>query len=481
MADRIDRYEIVRKLATGGMADVFLALQWGDGGFVREVVVKRLHPHMAGDKSLLEDFRNEADLLARLGGFGIPQVHEFRCSSAREWYLAMEHVPGPTISELVREASSATRLPLNVALSLSVALCRVLDNVHDYVDPATGIVLGVVHGDLTPSNIVVDARGCVHLLDFGIAGGDEHRNARMGGKYGIRGTVGYFPPEAAQSGELPDRRADVFSLGALLYELVTGEEAFTRVAIEYINVISEGPSVRPCEVDGSLPPTLDDLIMLCLSPKPDDRPQLAGDVANAIESLATEEGLELGPSVLADYVHTHFPAQQGAPAHVGAVHERGFVVPLPDAVEDPSGAVLSADERDELLADLALFEPDGGFPDLADAFSEVALERSVAPPSPPSPLPPPPPRPPPTPPPASPTGRVSRSERPTPLAFPAVQDIASSKPPRTSAKEGSSPPKRQSTFPRRARHPSVHPDSDKPIETKTTDDSGFYIYVADDD
>lgn len=479
MADRIDRYEIVRKLATGGMADVFLALQWGDGGFVREVVVKRLHPHMAGDKSLLEDFRNEADLLARLGGFGIPQVHEFRCSSNREWYMAMEHVRGPTISELVREASSAKRLPLNVALSIGEALCRVLDAVHDYVDPATGTVLGLVHGDLTPSNVVIDARGSVHLLDFGIAGGDEHRTARMGGNHGIRGTVGYFPPEAAQSAELPDRRADVFSLGALLYELVTGEEAFTRVAIEYINVISEGPSARPCEVDGSLAPALDDLIMLCLSPKPDDRPQLAGDVANALHALATEEGLEIGPSVLADYLYTCFPAEEARPKYVGAVHEHGFVVPLPDAVEDPSGAVLSADERDELLADLALFEPDGGFPDLADALSEVAVERSVEPPPPPASLLLP-PRPPPTPPPAPPSERVSRSERPTPLAFPAVTDIASSTPPRISTKQDSSSPTRPPPPTRRGRHPSVHPDSDESVET-TTHDDGFYIYVADED
>ncbi|MFK8000536.1 MAG: serine/threonine protein kinase [Polyangiales bacterium] len=464
MADRIDRYEIVRKLATGGMADVFLALQWGDGGFVREVVVKRLHPHMSGDKSLLEDFRNEADLLARLGGPGIPHVHEFRCSSGREWYMAMEHVPGPTVCELVRETSAGTPLPLHVALSIGVELCRILDAVHDYVDPASGEEFGVVHGDLTPSNVVIDGRGHVHLLDFGIAGGNDHRRSRMGGDYGIRGTVGYFPPEAAQSSELSDRRADVFSLGALLYELVTGEDAFTRVAIEYLNAIPVGPSARPCEVDGSLAPALDDLIMLCLSPDPNDRPQLAGDVANALEALASEEGLELGSSHLADYVQAYFPVQAGdselaeeSPAH------RDFVIPIPDAVEDPSGAVLSADERDELLADLALFAPDGMF----DDPSEVAA------PPPPSPLPPP-PRPVPPPPPSD---RAARSEKATPIAFPAAQDIASSKPPRT--EESAISTKRPPPPGRRSR-PSVHPDSDKPIEPKA-DDSGFYIYVADDD
>lgn len=462
MTDRIDRYEIVRKLATGGMADVFLALQWGDGGFVREVVVKRLHPHMAGDKSLLEDFRNEADLLARLGGPGIPHVHEFRCSSGREWYMAMEHVPGPTVCELAREESKAKRLPLNVALSIGVELCRILDLVHDYIDPASGAELGVVHGDLTPSNIVVDARGHLHLLDFGIAGGNDHRRSRMGGDYGIRGTVGYFPPEAAQSSELSDRRADIFSLGALLYELATGQDAFTRVAIEYINAIPVGPSARPCEVDDSLAPALDDLIMLCLSPNPNERPQLAGDVANALEALAAEEELEIGPSVLADYVGEFFPAQEGSSQGESAVHD--FVVPIPEAVEDPSGAVLSADERDELLADLALFEPDGMFED----SSEVAPPASPLPP-PPRAVPPPPP-----------IDRAARSEKATPIAFPAAHDIASSKPPRTeesaiSTKRPSPPP------PRRNRHPSVHPDSDKPIETKTTDDSGFYIYVADDD
>lgn len=469
MTDRIDRYEIVRKLATGGMADVFLALQWGDGGFVREVVVKRLHPHMSGNRSLLEDFRNEADLLARLGGAGIPHVHEFRCSSGREWYMAMEHVPGPTVCELVREASKAKRLPLHVALSIGVELCRILDLVHDYVDPASGVELGVVHGDLTPSNVVVDMRGHVHLLDFGIAGGNDHRRSRMGGDYGIRGTVGYFPPEAAQSSELSDRRADIFSLGALLYELVTGEDAFTRVAIEYLNAIPVGPAARPSEVDGSLAPALDELIMLCLSPDPNDRPPLASDVANALEALASEEGLELGPSVLADYVGECFSAQEVSAQREDESAPHDFVIPIPEAVEDPSGDILSADERDDLLADLDLFAPDGMFED--------SPQVSSTPPSPPSsPLPPPHPLPPPPPPPDE---RV-RSEKATPVAFPAAQDIASSKPPRTeestiSTKRPSAPPSRQN------RHPSVHPDSDRPIPAKTTDDSGFYIYVADDD
>lgn len=474
MAHRIDRYEIVRKLATGGMADVFLALQWGDGGFVREVVVKRMHAHMAAEASLLEDFRNEADLLARLGGPGIPHVHEFRCSSNSEWYFAMEHVRGPTISQLVQQTSKGERLPLPIALSIGSALCRILDDVHDSTDPLSGSELGVVHGDLTPSNVVTDAQGRVHLLDFGIAGSDKHRMSRLGGAHGIRGTVGYFAPEAAQSEKLPDRRADVFSIGALLFELVTGQEAFTRIAIEYINVIRNGPSVRPCEVDGSLPPAIDDLLMRCLSPNPSERPARAGEVADAIDALALEEGLHIGRLPLADYVDTYFPEQEDAPTRVGAApDERGFVVPLPDLDEGQHEESLSADERDELLADLALFAPDG-----AAFLEEPALERP-APAQPPS-LPP--------------DARVKRAEKATPVAFPAVTDIAASSMPPDAYRPQAYPSQAADTTPpsgptRRSesrRKRVVHPDSDTPLEAKTpakaADDSGgFYIYVADDD
>ena len=270
----IDRYEIVRKLAVGGMADVFVALQWGDGGFVREVVLKRLHAHHHERVELLEDFRNEAELLSKLRFDGVPQVFEFRRSQAGEWYFAMELVRGPTLKEVVTSTTGDGRLPINLALAIIVALARLTDRLHDFFDPTLGTELGFVHGDITPSNVLLDAAGRVHLIDFGLAGGDAHRSRRLGPEFGIRGTAGYFAPELVEGRFLADRRADVFMLGVCAYEILMGRPPYSRDSLEYINQCQSGH--MPAMDREGLPSAVAETVRACLSPAPGERPATAG-------------------------------------------------------------------------------------------------------------------------------------------------------------------------------------------------------------
>ncbi|MEM9862551.1 MAG: serine/threonine-protein kinase [Myxococcota bacterium] len=474
---RLGRYEIVRKIATGGMADVFLALQWGDGGFVREVVLKRLHAHHTGDKTLVEDFRNEADLLARLRYPGIPQVLEFRCSERGEWYLAMEYVRGPTVRDLLSRAPE--RLPLPVALALGCQLSRLLDQVHSAVDPLSGTEIGVVHGDITPTNVIADAAGGVHLLDFGIAGGELHRQARR--SEGIRGTAGFFPPEAVGGGPLPDRRADVFSLGALLYEVFVGVRPFDKDSVRYVNQIVVGPKARPRDIDASMASGLEEVLMACLAPKPEHRPATTMEVAAALTRVAASQQLTASPRQLGEYVDSYFPANEEAATRVGQPN-RGFVVSIPDEDDD----ALSSAERDELLADLDLFAPEGSLtpeereslvPEFEEPLIDDSAFESAPPPSAPA-VPPPPPPP-----------RAMRQEKQTPVAFPTPADLASLRPgegdeaeevapiedaplpaPRTGPRPRRPRPAQESAP--RARTTAPPPDSDS---------GGFYLYVADED
>ncbi len=512
MGRHIDRFEIVRKIATGGMADVFLALQWGDGGFVREVVIKCLHGHLESRTALLEDFRNEAELLARLRLPGVPQVFDFRCSEEGTWYMAMEYVVGPTLKEIA-SSSPAERVDMSIALSAIIQLCRLLDEVHDYADPVSGAEVGLLHGDLTPSNVIVRPGGRPSLLDFGIAGDGRHRQARQGADHGIRGTVGYFAPEAASAQQLPDRRADVFSTGVLLYEMLAGMRPFPKESLAYVNAIRSGESIPLRDVCTEIPPSVAAVVMACLSPDPTDRPGRCGEVASLLEHAVRESGeaLRLGPEVLADYVRDRMPARRGSD-FPSLVESRDFVIPLPVAAEPESGEEdLSADERDELLADLALFAPDaGGFFESTPPAVPSAPPKATTPPSgrpisiPASELataPPPehfddaevleldewmasaPPPPPPT--------RPPRADKRTPIAFPSPRDLASIRPPQESEERPSQMPvpsktrialKRPRTSDLQLKN-LPHPDQGTPLEEKLehTDSDGFYIYVSDED
>ncbi len=216
------RYELVERLAVGGMAEVFLARE--RGGLDREVVVKRMLPALAEDPSFVEMFLQEARIAAGISHPNVVQILEL--GEADGWpFIAMEYVAGVCLKDLIKSAKSGGgSIPLGVVGHLVAQACAGAQAAHDLLLP-DGTPAELVHRDLTPHNLMVDAAGHVKLLDFGIAkasgiSGDFTRTGVL------RGKISYMSPEQARQEPL-DRRSDVFALGVCAYELFSLERPFT--------------------------------------------------------------------------------------------------------------------------------------------------------------------------------------------------------------------------------------------------------------
>ena len=218
----VGRYELLSRIGSGGMGEVFLARSVGAGGFAKEVVIKRILPHLAKDDGFVQRFIEEGKLVVRLHHAGIAQVLDMGQHDG-VFFIAMEHVDGKDLGELMRIANAAgLRMPVPLVAHLLASLLDALDYAHRAKD-AEGRPLGIIHRDVSPSNVMIAATGEVKLLDFGIARATERLQASTTGA--IRGKYSYMSPQQAAGVEL-DPRSDLFSVGVIAWELLTGERPF---------------------------------------------------------------------------------------------------------------------------------------------------------------------------------------------------------------------------------------------------------------
>jgi serine/threonine protein kinase len=233
-------YKLLRKLAAGGMAEIFLAEQSGPAGFVREVVVKRLYSHMADDKRILGLFQFEAKLLSALCHPNIPQVYELG-EVEGQWYMTMEYVQGLSVSELWQlGAKVGHAMPLPVAVGIVSQAAEALHYAHERRDRGER-ALRLVHRDINPHNLMVTPDGIVKVLDFGIAQSTARPDTNAGT---LRGTLAYMAPEQVRGKPL-DKRADVFALGVVLYELTTGTRLYRGPDVQIMTKIVEEDAPPP--------------------------------------------------------------------------------------------------------------------------------------------------------------------------------------------------------------------------------------------
>src|SRR6202142_1688145 len=245
---RIGRYEPIRRLAVGGMAEIYLARLPGVGieGFEKLVVLKRILPQHALDPELLRMFADEARLSATLTHPHITEVHDVGTDGDAPFF-AMEYVHGANLRELLRaHARAAGRpaapLPLAHAIEIVAAAAAGLHYAHERLGPR-GEPLGIVHRDVSPSNVLVSYDGAVKVSDFGIAKWAYQRTQTQEGA--LKGKFAYMSPEQCR-GKALDARSDVFALGTLLYELTTGEPPFAGDSdLEILNWIATGIAAPP--------------------------------------------------------------------------------------------------------------------------------------------------------------------------------------------------------------------------------------------
>ena len=272
----IGRYRVERRLATGGMAEVFIAWQLGPGGFERKVALKRLLPELAEDPRHAASLLDEARIAARLSHRNVAQVFEVGLEAGQH-FIAMEFVDGPPLRALIAASRRRNeRISLPLWLQLAQALLAALEHAHTVKD-AQGKPMGVVHRDVTPANVLVAKTGEAKLVDFGLVLANTRLFRTQTGI--ARGTLPYMSPEQA-AGELVDFRADLYSATASLYELLTSARAFP-----------EGPYSGPrpakvSEVRPGLPPALDDVFERGFASTREGRPNSAAQLSAELTAAA---------------------------------------------------------------------------------------------------------------------------------------------------------------------------------------------------
>jgi serine/threonine protein kinase len=302
---QLGKYALQRKLAEGGMAEVFLAKQTGMEGFEKLVVVKRILPQLCSDDSFVKMFLNEARVAARLNHPNVVQIFDLG-KLGDQYFIAMEYVHGEDLRAVIREATDAgTRPPLGLACRIVADTLGGLHYAHTRVG-SDGKPLGLVHRDVSPQNVLVTYEGSVKLVDFGIAKATRAIDAAQTQAGLLKGKYAYMSPEQAR-GQPVDARSDVFCGGVLLWELATWQRLFKRpTEMSTLMAVAEEPIRAPRTVEPSLSPDLDRLIMKALARNPDDRFASAQEMRAALESLIRTSGWEADTLALSTYMRELF-------------------------------------------------------------------------------------------------------------------------------------------------------------------------------
>jgi serine/threonine protein kinase len=295
------RYTLLRRLAVGGMAEIYLARQDAMAGFEKEVVIKRLRPELAGDPRIVEMFLDEARIGALLNHPNIVHVYDVDEDDGIP-YIAMEYIVGEELNELCRRGIALGRfLPLEHAVELMRQAAAGMGYFHAKRgaehSALQGQPLEIVHLDISPSNLLVTQDGFMKLIDFGIA---KARGQRTRGDV-IPGKLSYMSPEQATRGEI-DHRSDVYSLGIVLYEITVGKRLFRGAANEIVEKLTAGAIEPPTFVKRTFPPALEAIVMRTLEKHPDARYQSAYDLADDLETFLRDERMHSGPVRIARYL-----------------------------------------------------------------------------------------------------------------------------------------------------------------------------------
>jgi serine/threonine protein kinase len=220
---RVDRYELLGEIASGGMATVYLARLTGVGGFQRFVAMKRLHPHLASENEFVEMFLDEARLAAGIHHPNVVPILEVGASPVG-YYLVMEYIEGDTLARmLARAAGRGKRIPPSITVRIALDMLAGLHAAHELRDDR-GHPINLVHRDVSPQNVLVGGDGISRITDFGVARAASRLSATRVGQ--LKGKIAYMAPEQAQGDEQLDRRADVFSAGIVVWEALAAKRLF---------------------------------------------------------------------------------------------------------------------------------------------------------------------------------------------------------------------------------------------------------------
>jgi eukaryotic-like serine/threonine-protein kinase len=304
---RVGRYEVITHLATGGMAQIYLARIAGVGSFERHVVLKTILPERASDHRFVTMFLDEAKLAATLNHQNIAQVYEVDQSDGA-YYMAMEFVHGENVRAILETTIKRQwTIPNELAMHIVSGAAAGLHHAHERRG-RNGQPLNIVHRDVSPANIMVGFDGSVKVLDFGIAKAEERSTKTVGNT--IKGKYGYMSPEQCKGMPL-DRRSDIFALGIVLYELTTLRRAFRgNDDFETMKKIVGGELLRPSKIIPGYPMELEAIVMTALASKVEQRFQSGHELLEALDAYANRSKLTVAASAMARYMTQLFGDKQ---------------------------------------------------------------------------------------------------------------------------------------------------------------------------
>jgi serine/threonine-protein kinase len=348
------RYVLLEKLASGGMAEIFLAKAVGEAGFEKACVIKRVLPHLASSPSFVEMFLDEAHLAAKLNHPGIVQIFDLGRQD-EDYFLAMEYLAGEDLYAIAKLSASVGRaMPLDVATRIAACAAEALHYAHEAAG-ADGRALGIVHRDISPSNLFVTYQGAVKVLDFGIARAEQRLQQTGVGR--VRGKAAYMSPEQARGLQV-DRRADVWALGVCLHELLTGQRLFARDSNSLtLEAVGAGPIPSPRVARPDVPEELERAVMTALARDPEARFATAEALRAALDRFLAERTYVPQMVLLGQFMRDLFGEERAQArlrlATAPAMHPStgAGTVELPVAQEQSAPTVSSASTQEPTVAD----------------------------------------------------------------------------------------------------------------------------------
>jgi serine/threonine protein kinase len=361
---RLGQYELVALLAVGGTAEIYLARIGGAAGFEKYVVVKCLHDHLAEDAEFVQMFLDEARLGAQLEHSNIVNTLALGEHEGR-YFMVMEFLAGLSLAVIGRrsvERVPGKKVPVPVVLTIAAQVCTGLHYAHERT--ASGAPMGVVHRDISPQNLVIGFEGVVKLVDFGIAKASSRTTQTQAGT--IKGKFAYMSPEQAVGGAV-DRRTDVFALGIVVHELLTGKRLFKRgSAYDTYQAILACEVPAPSTVNRALDPDLDPVILRALAHDPDQRYPSAEAFGEALISYLHQHGGHASAADITRFLEQYFARE--IDEHVARMREliEGRETSLLSWDVEGDSAMMSvigvASEGEELTPVEEIVFPAGGQP-----------------------------------------------------------------------------------------------------------------------
>jgi eukaryotic-like serine/threonine-protein kinase len=305
--ERVGRYEIIYPISRGGMASVYAGRLSGIAGFQRLVAIKVVHSHLAAEDKFIKMFLDEARLAAEIQHPNVGEIIEVGQDDGL-YYMVGELILGQSLRSVFRRAAQQDmHIPFSVCARIASRVCLGLHAAHELTS-LDGTHLGLVHRDVSPRNILMTYDGFVKLIDFGVAyahGRISHTDVGT-----LKGKIGYMSPEQLRCESL-DRRSDIFSLGVVLYQIVTGRQPFHgKTDIERLNKIMRYEFQKPSDMVPDLDPQLEGIILNAMAQYPDERYATATAMTDDLETYIRSSGENTEPVYISQIMHDLFESEQ---------------------------------------------------------------------------------------------------------------------------------------------------------------------------